>query len=317
MGGVVLEQDERTIADLRRDVAEAHAITTRTHNALTTLATTLKEIVARQDRYERGLNLNSFVAYTLFTVLLGAGFYMLYSARAENLLADREQALRVRAEAVAETERARRELAARQLGSKKAEELWGLLAEGKRAEMMARLPEIAAFQMSPVEKQVLEQGAARARAEMTDASFAAGVDAVRGQQWKRRRPSSPRRSASRPRGRARCRWSTTSAWRCSSRAIPRRRCRTSRRRWPAASRRASAPMGASTWPRRSRGAAVGAGARRVPEVRRQPLEPSVGASRAADGPTDLAALARRHAVSVIRAASDGRAASRSGSCSRR
>jgi len=185
MGGGVLEQDERTIADLRRDVAEAHAITTRTHNALTTLATTLKEIVARQDRYERGLNLNSFVAYTLFTVLLGAGFYMLYSARAENLLADREQALRVRAEAVAETERARKELAARQLGSKKAEELWGLLAEGKRAEMMARLPEIAAFQMSPVEKQVLEQGAARARAEMTDASFAAGVDAVRGQQWKR------------------------------------------------------------------------------------------------------------------------------------
>src|SRR5687767_6445692 len=110
MGGVVSEQDERTLADLRRDVAEAHAITTRTHNALTTLATTLKDIVARQDRYERGLNLNSFVAYTLFTVLLGGGFYMLYRSRAENLLGDREQALKVRAEALAETERMRKEM---------------------------------------------------------------------------------------------------------------------------------------------------------------------------------------------------------------
>src|SRR5262245_56654008 len=131
MGGGVSEQDERTLADLRRDIAEAHAITTRTHNALTTLATTLKDIVERQTRYERGINLNSFVAYTLFTVLLGGGFYMLYRSRAENLLADRDAALRARAEAVAETERARKDLAARELGSKKAAELWALLAEGK------------------------------------------------------------------------------------------------------------------------------------------------------------------------------------------
>jgi tetratricopeptide (TPR) repeat protein len=181
----VSEQDERTLADLRRDIAEAHAITTRTHNALTTLAATLKDIVERQARYERGLNLNSFVAYLLFTVLLGGGFYMLYRSRAENLLGDREVALRARAEAIAETERARQELEARELASRKAEELWQLLGEGKRAEFIARLPEIVAFKMSPVERQVLEQGAARAKAEIVDASFAAGVDAIRGQQWKR------------------------------------------------------------------------------------------------------------------------------------
>ena len=179
------EQDERTLADLRRDVAEAHAITTRTHNALTTLATTLKDIVDRQARYERGLNLNSFIAYLLFTVLLGGGFYVLYRSRAENLLGDREAALRVREEALAETEKARAALATRELGSKKAEELWQLLADGKRTEFLVKLPEMTAFQLSPVERQVLEQGASRAKAEIVDASFAAGVDAVRGQQWKR------------------------------------------------------------------------------------------------------------------------------------
>ena len=40
-------------------------------NAVVTLAQSLKEVVERQDRYERGLNLNSFVAYVLFTILLG------------------------------------------------------------------------------------------------------------------------------------------------------------------------------------------------------------------------------------------------------
>src|SRR5687768_8661224 len=102
--------DERTLADLRRDIAEAHAVATRTHTAVNTLASSLKDVVTRQDKYERGLNLNSFVAYVLFTLLLGSGFYLLYQSRAEVLLAERDAALRIRSEAVAEAAAARAKL---------------------------------------------------------------------------------------------------------------------------------------------------------------------------------------------------------------
>jgi TolA-binding protein len=177
--------DERTASDLRREIAEAQALAARTHAAVTTLTATLKDLVTRQDRYERGLNLNSFVAYVLFTVLLGTGFYLLYRSRAEALVGDRDAALRARGEAVAGAAAARAELEEREAGARKAAELWALLQEGRRSDLIARMPELAGARVSPVERQVLEQGALRARAELVDASFAAGLDAAKAQQWKR------------------------------------------------------------------------------------------------------------------------------------
>lgn len=177
--------DERTLTELRRDVSEAHAIASRTHADLKTLATSLKDVVVRQDKYERGLNLNSFVAYVIFTLLLGGAFYSLYRARANLLVADRETALRERAEAVEQAGAARKALEAAEAGDRKVAELWGLAADGKREELLARLGELSAVKVSPVEKQVLEDAAAKARLELVDQLYAAGVEAVRGQQWKK------------------------------------------------------------------------------------------------------------------------------------
>jgi TolA-binding protein len=177
--------DERTLNELRHDVSEAHAVASRTHTDLKTLATSLKDVVARQDKYERGLNLNSFVAYLIFTVLLGGAFYSLYRARVNLLVADRDEAMRVRAEALETAAAAKKDADARDAGEKKVAELWGLVADGKRAELLARMPELAAVRASAVEKQVLEEAAARARVELVDQLYAAGLEAVRGQQWKK------------------------------------------------------------------------------------------------------------------------------------
>src|SRR5512144_1424991 len=104
--------DDGRFAELRRDIAEAHGVATRTHNAVATLAASLKEVVTRQAKYERGLNLNSFVAYLLFTILLGGGFFLLYRSRAGQLGAERDAALRKQAEAAEDAAAARRDLAA-------------------------------------------------------------------------------------------------------------------------------------------------------------------------------------------------------------
>lgn len=180
-----MDDQDRTLAEIRRDLAEAHALANRTHAAMTTLATSLRDVVVRQDKYERNLNLNSFVAYVLFTVLLGTGFYLLYRSRAEVLVEEREAAMRARSEAVAERLAATAKLEEREAGSRKAEEFWKLLTDGRRADLIARMPELAGVKMTTVERQVLEQGAFRSRAELVDASYAAGIEAVRGQQWKR------------------------------------------------------------------------------------------------------------------------------------
>jgi hypothetical protein len=177
--------DEREYSEIRRDIAEAHAVATRTHNAVATLAASLKEVVTRQARYDRGLNLNSFVAYLLFTVLLGGGFYLLYRSRAGQLAAERDAAVRKQSEATEDAAAARRELAAREEADKKASAFYALLKDGKKADAIAAWPELQKEKVAPVLLQVLQESVARARAEIVDAGYAAGVEAVRGEQWKK------------------------------------------------------------------------------------------------------------------------------------
>jgi tetratricopeptide (TPR) repeat protein len=178
--------------EFRREIttglSEAHAIGTRTHNAVATLAASLKEVVARQEKYERGLNLNSFVAYLLFTVLLGGGFFLLYRSRAGQLAAERDEALRKQSEAREQADAARKELGQRDEGAKQAMEFWQLVsdkADAKKAEAIAKWSEMQKEHLTPVEEAVFQQAVARARAEIVDAGFAAGVEAVKGEQWKR------------------------------------------------------------------------------------------------------------------------------------
>jgi TolA-binding protein len=177
--------DEREYGEIRRDIAEAHAVATRTHNAVATLAASLKEVVTRQAKYERGLNLNSFIAYILFTVLLGGGFYLLYRSRSGQLAAERDAALRKQSEAAEDAATVRRDLAARDEADKKAGAFYGLLKDGKKADAIAQWPDLQKEKLGPVEQQVLQEGVARARTEIVDAGYTAGVEAVRGEQWKK------------------------------------------------------------------------------------------------------------------------------------
>jgi tetratricopeptide (TPR) repeat protein len=173
------------LRELHKEISEAHAIATRTHNAVATLAASLKEVVTRQDKYERGLNLNSFVAYVLFTVLLGGGFFMLYRSRAGRLVVERDAAVRKRDEAVEAAAASRKELALRDDAARKATEFWQLLRDGKRADLIAKYPEIKGEHLTATEAQVFQEGVTRARNELVEQALADGLDAIKQEQWKR------------------------------------------------------------------------------------------------------------------------------------
>jgi TolA-binding protein len=173
------------LREIRREIAETHAIATRTANSVATLAGSLKEVLGRQDRQERTGNLNSFVAYVLFTALLGGGFALLYRARANQLVAERADAVRRRDDAIDEATAARKELATRDDAARKAADFYALLSDGKRADAIGRYPEIAAERLTPVEAQVFQDGVTKARAELVETAWNAGTDAFKQEQWKR------------------------------------------------------------------------------------------------------------------------------------
>ncbi len=174
----------REASDPRKDHMELHALAARTHNVVTTLAVSLKEVVQRQQRYERGLNLNSFVAYVVFTVLLGGGFYQLYRSRADRLVGDRDQAIRARESAAAEAAQLRSQLEARDRAELAALDFWQLLRAGKKSEAIARYPELAALRLTKVESQVFQAELDRARREVVDGGWEGGLEAFEKKQWK-------------------------------------------------------------------------------------------------------------------------------------
>src|SRR5262249_60000891 len=89
------------------------------------------------------------------------------------------------AEATEDAAAVRRELAARDEADRKAQAFYALLKDGKKADAIAGWPDLQKEKLAPVTAQILEEGVARARAEIVDSAFAAGVEAARGEQWKK------------------------------------------------------------------------------------------------------------------------------------
>ncbi len=173
------------LKEIRRELSETHGMATRTHNAVANLVGSLKEVIGAKERYDRGLNLNSFVAYLLFTVLLGGGFYLLYRSRAGRLVSERDAAVARRDRAVQEQKKDRDTLDRREEAARKAADFYQLLRDGKRVEAIRRHPEVRTLALSEVERRVFEDGVERARQEIVADGWSQGKAAFDTQNWKR------------------------------------------------------------------------------------------------------------------------------------
>lgn len=173
---VALRED---VESLRRRLDEQAALIRRTNTAVTSLADSLGKVVGGQRKRERWVNLNSFVAYTLFTVLLGGGFFMLYDQRAGDLLAARDGAIAERDTANQKIEVLQNAASARDAAEKAAHEYYELLRDDRRSEAIARYPELETQRLTPTERALFAEGVKSARAQIVDAGYLTGLDAYR------------------------------------------------------------------------------------------------------------------------------------------
>lgn len=164
---------------LRIRLDDQAAVIRRTHAAVTGLAESLGKVVAGQRRRERGISLNSFVAYMLFTLLLGGGFFVLYSTRAGALVEARDEAVKARDLARGQAQSLETELAARDAAETAALEYYQLLREKRHTEAVARYADIERLQLTPTEAALFTDGIAEAKGELVDAGYLAGLDAYR------------------------------------------------------------------------------------------------------------------------------------------
>jgi tetratricopeptide (TPR) repeat protein len=164
---------------LRRRLDEHGTIGRKTQQALSEMAESVGKLLVSQRRRERWLNVNSFGAYLLFTLVLGGAFLTLYRSRAKDLVTGRRAAITERDAARTRAKALEDQLAARDQGSARAFAYYQLLQTGKRVEVLSQYGDLDPAGLTPTEKEVFAQGHKKAREELVDAGYLGGLDAAK------------------------------------------------------------------------------------------------------------------------------------------
>jgi tetratricopeptide (TPR) repeat protein len=164
---------------LRRRLDEHAAQGRKTQAQVTQLAESIAALVAEQRRRSLWLNVNSFVAYLVFTLLCAAGCYLLYRSRARELGAARDQAVSERDLAVRRADEALARAVAREAADTKAWEIYQLLEVGQRAEAMAKLDALRDQPLSRLDRTVLTTRIRDAQVTELDAALRSAAAAIK------------------------------------------------------------------------------------------------------------------------------------------
>ena len=166
---------------LRRRMDEQANQSRKTQNEVRQLADSIAAMVDQQRKRSRWVNVNSFAAYVMFTLLCGGAFYFLYQSRAHDLVAERDRVRSERDTAVHRADAALKHTAARDAADATAWQAYELLQAGKRDAAAKKLVELQGAPLSKFERTVLETKAREAEVVQIDlalegaaASFKAG-----------------------------------------------------------------------------------------------------------------------------------------------
>jgi tetratricopeptide (TPR) repeat protein len=167
------------LESLRRRLDDQAAYGRKTQTQVTQLAESIAALVAEQRRRSLWINVNSFVAYLVFTILCGAGCYLLYRSRAHELGVVRDQAIGERDAAVRRADETVARSVARESADAKAWEVYQLLEVGQRKEAVAKLAALRDQPLSRTERAVLAARVHDSQVMEVDAALKAAAAAVK------------------------------------------------------------------------------------------------------------------------------------------
>ncbi len=164
---------------LRRRLDDQGTQARKTAAQVQQLADSIGALVAAQRRRARWLNINSFAAYLIFTLLCGGAFYLLYETRAHELVGARDRAATERDQAVRRADDLAATAKARDSADAKALDAWQLLEAGKRDAATKRLAELANAPLSKLDRDMLAARAKQAELVQVDAALKTASAAYR------------------------------------------------------------------------------------------------------------------------------------------
>jgi hypothetical protein len=164
---------------LRRRLDEQANQNRKTQSEVRQLAESIGALVSEQRRRSRWLNVNSFVAYLMFTLLCCGAFYFLYQGRARDLVSERDRIANERDTAVRRADELTTKATAREAADTKAWDAYQLLEAGKREEAAKKLVELHGAPLSKLDRNVLETKAKQAEVVQIDLALKGAASAFK------------------------------------------------------------------------------------------------------------------------------------------
>jgi tetratricopeptide (TPR) repeat protein len=164
---------------LRRRLDEQANQNRKTQTEVRQLADSIAAMVGQQRKRSRWINVNSFAAYLIFTLLCGGAAYFVYQSRARELVAENSRVAIERDAAVRRADEAIKKVTAREAGDAKAWDAYQLLEAGKREQAAKKLVELQGAPLSQFERTVLESKAKQAEVVQIDLALKGAATAFK------------------------------------------------------------------------------------------------------------------------------------------
>ncbi|MBI2896672.1 MAG: hypothetical protein HYY06_24150 [Deltaproteobacteria bacterium] len=174
---------DEEIREIKKEIIESRGLVIKTNNLTNALSADIKSIAKRQAGYERAFSFNSAAAYVLFAGLAFVGLHMAYDVRVREAKAAKDAVEKRAGRLKREVDQFRAQIDQRIAAEGRAETLYGLVREKKRAEAIAMYSKLGNVELSRVEAAFLRDAIDTFRSELALQAYRDGLDHARADRW--------------------------------------------------------------------------------------------------------------------------------------
>jgi TolA-binding protein len=171
------------LEEIKREIVESRSLTIKTNNLVNALAADVKSIAKRFQGYERRLTWNSATAYAAFVATVLFAGKVVLDARVDAIRAQTKDTHDLADKLEKELKTLQQREEARTRAERRAAEYYGLIAAGKRREIIDQYEEVSHLELSRAERLVFEAAFERAKNELSLIAYQTGLDHVRTARW--------------------------------------------------------------------------------------------------------------------------------------
>ena len=174
---------DEEIREIKKEIIESRGLIIKTNNLTNALAADIKSIAKRQVGYERAFSFNSAAAYVIFAVLAFVGLHMAYDVRVRSVKSAKAAVERREKRLKAEVTQFRAQIDERLAAEARAEALYKLVRENRRADAIAMWPDVEQLDLSRAESAFLGDSVQRFRGELAMMAYRAGLGHAHAGRW--------------------------------------------------------------------------------------------------------------------------------------